>query len=53
MVYLISVDGEEKRIEVELKDNSRKADNDARKKIIDYYLDEEGAGHVSILKVEE
>ncbi len=48
MIYQVTIDGVKKQIEVQLNDTTRKADNEARKKIIDHYLDEEGAHNVTI-----
>ena len=48
MIYRISVDGEKMTVEVGLGEVSRGADHDARKKIIDYFLDVEGANSVVI-----
>lgn len=48
MFYQVSVDGRKKQIEVNLKGNSRRADNAARKAVIDHYLDVNGACSVII-----
>ena len=48
MLYQISVDGERKQVEVKLNENSLSADNDARKAIIDHFINEEGAENVVI-----
>ena len=54
MVYRIIVDGKEKYVVANVRDNSLKADNMAREKIIRHYLDEKGAKEVVVeARVEE
>ena len=54
MVYRIIVDGKEKYVVANIRDNSLKADNMAREKIIRHYLDDEGAKEVVIdARIEE
>ena len=53
MIYRISVDGKEKIVEARMYEYSRQTDNEIRKRIIDFYLDERGASHVEILTSHE
>ena len=48
MKYRVTADGKEMIVEKELCDNTREADNIARREIIDHYLDEEGVSEVII-----
>ncbi len=53
MVYQIAVDGKEKIVEARMYEYSLKTDNKIRKRIIDFYLNERGAGHVEVLTSSE
>ncbi len=48
MVYRISVDGKRKYVDAPVRKYSREADNLEREKIIEHYLDDEGAKTVTI-----
>ncbi|MBR2187203.1 MAG: PHP domain-containing protein [Lachnospiraceae bacterium] len=48
MIYRINVDGKGKYVEAPVREYSREADNLEREKIIKHYLDDEGAGTVTI-----
>lgn len=53
MKYRVLIDGEEKTIRRQLKDQRRETDNIEREEIIRHFLDEEGANDVQIIEAIE
>ncbi len=53
MVYQIAVDGKEKIVEARMYEYSLETDNNIRKRIVGFYLNERGAEHVEVLTSSE